>query len=118
VLSIYNAAGITGDDVRIVLPPSGWKASGGSVPGYRFRNSDPALRISVSVKHDRIVVRGGRAGFGYTLGEAAQGRVAVRLTFGSGVRWCAQAAPARSADDRKDRFKGTGEAPAFCPSRP
>jgi DNA-binding beta-propeller fold protein YncE len=118
VLSIYNASGAAADDVRIVLPASGWKASGGSVPAYRFRSGDPDAPLSVVVKRDQITVRGGRAGFGYTLDEAAQGRVAVRLTVGNGVRWCAAAAPARSADDHRDRFKGTGAPPEFCPTRP
>jgi hypothetical protein len=119
VLVIYNAAEATDDDVRIVLPADGWKAAGGSVPSYRFRSSDPAAAIStVEVKRDAITVRGGRASFGYTLGEPTQRRVAVRLTLGSGARWCAEAAPSRPGDDRVDHFTGAGVPPAFCPPRP
>ncbi len=118
VLSIYNAGGSTDDDVRIDLPAASWQASGGSVPTYRFRSADRDAPFTVVLKRDQISVRGGRAGFGYSLGESAQGRVAVRLTLGAGVRWCASAGPRRPGDDRRDQFKGTGDAPAFCPPRP
>jgi DNA-binding beta-propeller fold protein YncE len=119
VLSIYNAAGMTDDDVRVDLPASGWKIRAGSVPSYRYRSADHDAAVSsVIVKRDGISVRGGRAGFAYSLNEPSQRAIAVRLTLGSGARWCAEAAPSRPANDRVDRFSGDGAPPAFCPPRP
>jgi hypothetical protein len=119
VLSIYNAAGMSDDDARVVLPASGWKVRGGSVPSFRYRDGNRGAAISsVIVKRDGIVVRGGSAQFNYSLDEASQRAVAVRLTLGTGVRWCAEAVPSRPGDDRVDRFSGGGAPPAFCPARP
>jgi hypothetical protein len=73
----------------------------------------------VRVKVDGIVVRGRGAGWGYTLDEPAQGRVAVRLALGVGTRWCAEA-PAAGTRDGVDRFIGQRNAPPplFCPATP
>src|SRR5262249_55956869 len=49
---------------------------------------------------------------------ASQRAVAVRLTLGTGVRWCAEAVPSRPGDDRVDRFSGSGAPPGFCPPPP
>jgi len=119
VLSVYNAAGVSDDDVRVVLPASGWKVRAGSVPSFRYRDGNRDAPISsVIVKRDGIAVRGGSAHFTYSLDEASQRAVAVRLTLGTGVRWCAEAVPSRPGDDRVDRFSGGGAPPAFCPPRP
>jgi DNA-binding beta-propeller fold protein YncE len=118
VLIVYNAGGRTDDDVRIALPGSGWKASAGSPPTYRFRSADRDAPLTVVVKRDQISVRGGRQGFAYTLHEPAQGRVGIRLTLGNSVRWCATASPGSTGVDHKDEFKSAGDAPAFCPPRP
>ena len=48
---------------------------------------------AVLVKSDRIVVRGGEGAWGYTLDEAAQGRVAVRLRLGTDPGWCTESSP-------------------------
>ena len=56
VLSIYNAAGASDDDVRVDLPASGWKVRGGSVPSYRYRSDDHDAAVSsVIVKRDGII---------------------------------------------------------------
>jgi hypothetical protein len=74
---------------------------------------------AVRVKVDGLVVKGGGSAFGYTLDEPSQGRVAVRLALGAGIRWCAEA-PAAAGQDGVDRFVGERDAPApaFCPPTP
>ena len=69
----------------------------------------------------------GGAGWGFTLDEPSQGRIAVRLTLGSGRPWCAEAPakasghpPSTAANDRAGRFvaqPGT-PAPLACPAVP
>jgi YVTN family beta-propeller protein len=114
VLSVYNAAGVTGDRVTVALPATGWRALRN---GYRFSGGRAGPISGVVVRFDGIVVKGGGSTFGYSLDEVTQERVAVRLTLGSGIRWCAEA-PA--AIDRTDRFVGQRDAapPAFCPPMP
>src|SRR5262249_17723682 len=121
VVTVYNAAGLTDDDVRVVLPASGWHVSDGATPTYRFRSADPNAPISVvQVRIDRLVGKGRRSGWTYALNEPAQGGVALRLQTGTGTRWCAVAAPKGQAasNDRVDHFTGAGGVPAFCPPRP
>src|SRR5262249_19986052 len=121
VVTVYNAASLTDDDVRVVLPASGWHVSDGATPTYRFRSAAPNAPISVVRGGiDGLVVRGGRSGWPYTLTEPAQGGVALRLQTGTGTRWCAVAAPKAQAasNDRVDHFTGSGGVPAFCPPRP
>src|SRR5262249_29403793 len=99
VLSIYNAAGMSDDDARVVLPASGGRVRGGPVPSFGYRDGNRGAAISsVIVKRDGIVVRGGSAQFSYSLNEPSQRAVAVRLTLGTGVRWCAEAVPTRPGD--------------------
>jgi YVTN family beta-propeller protein len=121
VVTVYNAAGLTDDDVRIVLPASGWRASGGATPTYRFHGADPDAPISsVQVHPDGLVVKGGRSGWTYTLDEPSQGEVAIRVQLGTGTRWCGVAAAkgTKASNDGVDRFVGVGAAPAFCPPQP
>jgi hypothetical protein len=121
VVTVYNAAGLTADDVRVILPASGWQVSAGAVPTYRFHSADPAAPISsVQVRADGLGVKGGRSGWIYTLDEPSQGQVALRLQLGSGARWCAVAAAKgmKASNDRVDRFVGVGATPVFCPPRP
>jgi hypothetical protein len=54
----------------------------------------PVARVTVSA--DSISIRGGKSNLSYTLNEAAQGRVAVRLLLGTGAGWCADA-PAKTS---------------------
>jgi hypothetical protein len=66
-------------------------------------------------------VKGGKAGWGYTLDQPSQGTVAVRLTLGADRPWCA-AAPAKGgpANDTVGRFVAQRNTPppASCPPVP
>jgi hypothetical protein len=120
-LDVYNSAG-SGERVTIALPGSGWTAlgSGTNPKGYRFRGSGAIA--SLTVKADRIVIKGGGATFGYTLDEASQGSVAVRLRLGTALPWCAEAgrAPSLPRVDEVDRFLAQPKTPppAVCPPLP
>lgn len=122
-LTVYNSAG-SGEKVVVTLPAStplaSWSALGGK--GYRFRSKDPSVPItSVVVRGDRLTLKGGKAAFGYALGPAPQGRVALRLALGSDRPWCAEA-PARpgASGDTAERFVGQPKTPppAVCPAVP
>src|SRR5439155_19264466 len=102
-VTVYNNAG-SGEAVTVSLPASGWSFLGGR--GYRFRDSSaPISRVTVTA--DRISLAGGGAGWGYTLDEPSQGRIAVRLTLGGGRPWCAEA-PAKVTATRRRRRAATG----------
>ena len=101
--------------------PSGFR-------GYRYRGTDPNGPVAaIVVQPDKITVRGGKANWGYTLDEASQGRIALRLTLGAGVPWCADA-PARTSgrplsttgNDHQDRFVAQPKTPPSftCPPPP
>jgi hypothetical protein len=120
-LEVYNSAG-SGERVTISLPGSGWTAlgSGTSPKGFRFRGSGAIG--TVVVKADKILVKGGGASFGYSLDEASQGSVALRLRLGTALPWCAEAgaAPNPPRIDQTDRFQAKPKtpAPAVCPPLP
>ena len=125
-LVVYNAAG-SPEAVTVALPPTGWTALGSpsSPKGYRYRGSGPIR--SVVVRPNRIAVKGGRAAWGYTLDEASQGRVAVRLGLGTERPWCADVPakvsgnpPSTTANDRVDVFVGAPRTPppSSCPPEP
>ena len=121
-LMVYDSSGLTDNFVTVALPATGWKARGTSRrPRYRF--AAPAGTSPVSsllVSHDEIVVRGGGARWLYTLDQPAQGRVAVRLRFGDGATWCADA-PASSSPhaDEMGRFRAAlAPPPSACPLVP
>src|SRR4029079_17419070 len=85
--------------------------------GYRFTSLSGGI-LRVTVKSHRIVVRGGKATFGYTLDESAQGSVALRLQLGSGDVWCAEAGrpPNTARVDRPGKFQAkAAPAPSACP---
>jgi len=127
-LVVYGAAG-GGEAVMIGLPASGWSRGGTTAkPRFTYRAtapSDPITRIVLAA--DVLTVKGGRAGFGYSLDEPRQGRIAVRLGLGTATVVCAEA-PARTNGsppspakfDRVDRFTGApgAPAPAVCPPLP
>ncbi len=122
-LVVYDAAG-SGEAVTVVLPAagaeSGWSPLGAS--GWRFRSRNPGDAITnVTVRADSISVKGGKAGWGYTLDERSQGTVAVRLKLGADRPWCA-AAPAKAgpANDTVGRFVAQKNTPppASCPPVP
>jgi hypothetical protein len=122
-LYVYNSSGLTTDVVTIPLT-GGWSSSAGAV--YWYRPTVVGAPISrVLLKPNKLVVKGGRAGFSYSLDEPAQGSVAVRLVVGSRT-WCANALAKRSGNppstvrtDRVDKFVGQPKAlAASCPPIP
>jgi len=126
-LVVYNSAGLSTDVVTVDLPAAGWSALGSQNPkGWRFRGDAGSPIKSATVKSDRIVLRGGKSAWGYSLDENAQGRIAVRLSLGTDAGWCAEATPklkgnppSTAASDRPGLFKGArgGAAPAACPAQ-
>jgi DNA-binding beta-propeller fold protein YncE/uncharacterized protein (DUF2141 family) len=122
-LLVYNANG-SGEQIEIPLPAAGWLPLSG---GWRFAgdSSDPVQ--SVVVKENSITLRGGGSAWSYTLDEPVQGRLALRLTLGSGVTWCIDAPaklsgrpPSSARNDTVDKFLGAPRqpAPAICPVAP
>ena len=129
VLQVYNADGLTPDAVSVSLPANGWSALGSppSPKGWRFRGDASAPIRSLVIKSNRIVLRGGKSTWGYTLDETSQGRVALRLQLGSGPLWCTATPadakgnpPSTAQSDRPGLFKASGlaAAPASCPPLP
>ncbi len=127
LLTVYNSAGLTDDVVVVSLPATGWTKIGKTTAtGWKFKDAVGPIR-QVLVKNDQIVVKGGKSLWTYTLDEAAQGRVAVRLRLGSESGWCADAPaqakgnpPSTAANDRPGKFKAQPKspAPASCPPVP
>lgn len=114
---VYNAAGGT-ESFTAALPAAGWSVA--FKTGYRFVSpTGPVLKVFV--KQDRLWVDAGKPGFGYTLDEPSQGAMAVRLTLGTGVTWCASVVPNAPASryDRPGKFFATrAGAPGACPPLP
>ncbi len=114
-LVIRNSSGRAPDDFTATLPAAGWSVIGAAnaPKGYRFTaGTGPIQRVTL--RNHRIVIRGGRAAFGYTLNEAAQGSVALRLRLGSGNIWCTDAGAPKT--DRAGKFKvKNAPAPPACP---
>ena len=74
---------------RVDLPAQGWCLLGTSLKpkGFEFRDASPTAPIaSVLVKTDALSVKGSGPGWLYTLDEALQGRVGVRVRLGD-VAW-------------------------------
>ena len=119
-VTVYNAA--TGKAFTVNLPADKWK---GDKKGSRYTFRDPGGPIQrLLVAADKLVVRGGRSGFGYTLDEPSQGTVAVQVRLGTASPWCADV-PAKASgkpstttkNDRVDLFLGQRDAapPRECP---
>jgi hypothetical protein len=126
---VYNAARITADGVAVDLPASGWQrlGSAGAPRGWSFRSrGGPVRRLKITA--DRLSVKVGGATWGYSLDEAQQGRIAVRLALGAGgLGWCAEATarvdglpPSTAKNDRVGRFVGQPRTPppAACTATP
>jgi hypothetical protein len=114
-ITVYNSVSPGGERVVVGLPALGWTALGPNAYQYRGAPTDPITRVTL--KLNQIAFRGGRASWGYTLDEPAQGRIAAALLVGK-FFWCSDA-PAKSAnDDRVDRFVAQPRtpAPASCVS--
>ena len=125
-LIVYDSAG-SGERVSIALDGGGWTASGSlAKPKYRYRDTTGPIS-RVSLRADRVTITGGRTGFGYTLDEPRQGRMAIRLVLGSALVLCADAPPRATGHpptitryDTLDRFTAApgAPAPAACPQLP
>ena len=123
-ITVYRPDG-SGTPVTIALPAAGWRASGGT-PAKRFLYSDPRGTAgpirSVQVTSRALTLRGTGAAL-FSLADAPQGSVAVRVKLGSEVEFCA-AAPAKTSaatsNDSTSRFVGAPNtaAPAVCPPLP
>ncbi len=106
----------------VALPASGWSKT---AKGYRFRGTNGIT--GALVQTDQLTIDGKGAGWTYALTAPAQGRVALRLTFGTGVTWCASAPaktagkpPSTTANDHPGLFVAAAKtpAPATCPPVP
>ena len=124
-LQVYNSNG-SGEIVSVPLPASGWAAMDDAPAprGYKYKSANSTDAITrVTVRGNLLKVRGGKSNWQYTLDEASQGRVAVRFTIGTGLRWCVDS-PAKPSDtganDHKDKFVGARKTPppAICPAVP
>lgn len=117
-VSVVNAQG-SGEGITHALPAAGWRAIGGApVRGYRYRAIDVTAAIQrLSLRADRLSLRGGGSGLDYTLDEPAQGAIALRLRLGTQTAWCANV-PAST--DVPGKFVGKKPtAPATtCPAAP
>jgi DNA-binding beta-propeller fold protein YncE len=118
-LLVHNAADLAPDAVSVVLPASGWTSLGSATypKGYRYRGSGAITGVTLVT--DQIKIKGGGAGWTYTLDEVAQGRVAIRLGPGTSQGWCADAPakavgspPSTAKYDRPGKFVGERGAPA------
>jgi hypothetical protein len=123
-LTVFNT-GATPQSVTYPLPAARWSLIGtpASFKGYQFHDDTPADGpiVRVFVKADKIFVAGGKTNWGYLLGTAQQGSVAVRLALGTDEGWCVES-PAKvpaSVYDTPARFVGTkGALPAACSPEP
>jgi len=127
-LTVYRPDG-GGTLVTIPLPSGNWRASGGT-PAKRFIYEDSKglagpIR-SVQLSGTTLSLRGVGVEL-FTLDQAPQGAIAVRLQLGTELQFCA-AAPAKSsgnppstaANDNVSRFTAVAStaAPSPCPPLP
>lgn len=118
VLDVRNPS--TGESTTVSLPASGWQRLQRKlgfetvVKGYRFRGTGPCKRVRI-VANRRVAIDC-PALPGFTLDEASQGTIALRLTAGTGAtarRYCAQASG--SVSDAPGAFQASAAAPpASC----
>ncbi len=124
-LAVYNASGLTPEFAPVALPAVLWTrmGSGAQPKGYRYRDPNFTRRAitAVTVSTDAITITGGGVFWPYTLQAPSQGAVAVRLSLGTGVIWCAEAPaktkPSKKVNDRKGRFvaQPNSQPPLVCP---
>lgn len=122
-LRVYNASG-SGEQVTVDLPSTSWLPSSS---GYRFKGPFGSGVLAISLKSGLLKIKAGKENWGYTLDEPKQGRMAVKLTLGTGVSWCAEAPakqkgtpPSTDKFDRVDKFlsEKNWPAPTGCPVPP
>jgi len=128
-LQVYNSNG-SGELVTVTLPASGWSAmDDAQTPrGYKYKSASSTDAITrVTLRGNLIKIRGGKSNWTYTLNEASQGRIALRLTMGNQFRWCADSPaktsgnpPSTASNDKVDKFVGARRTPppASCPALP
>jgi hypothetical protein len=119
-VTVYNPS--SGESFTVDLPAERWVYIGGNpvLKGYRFANALGPI-FKVFVKPDKLYVRGGTAAWGYTLEEESQGRIALRVTLGTGITWCVDVppkAPAAVYDRPGKFFASRAERPEVCPPLP
>ena len=121
VLTLYPSSGTTDDAVVFDLPAARWERAGSaSRPNYRYDDrhlADGPIR-KVRLRDGKLIVTGKGEGL-YTLDEAPQGAMAMRLALGTGTILCAEAgvkAP-EYKNDTTARFVGdkSSGAPGPCP---
>jgi outer membrane protein assembly factor BamB len=111
-LTIRNP--VSGEVATVDLPASGWRARRSRRPGsgaYAFRGPGPCrwARLETGVLRVRCA-----GPVGFSLNEAAQGRIAIRLDVPGGQRWCAEFGGSVGAD-RAGSFASTAApAPPSC----
>ena len=118
-LHVYNSAG-TSDSACMALPASGWTAT-----AWGFRYSDPTsangpCKVAV-LKRARIfkaICKATQSPIEYSLDEAAQASVAVRVVAGA-IAYCADFGGAERGDIQGKKFFGKNSSPPlFCPPSP
>ncbi len=85
-LTAYNAAGGI-DKVVLALPPGRWTRVGSAAdPQYRYSDKQHADGpvTAVSVRNGKVTLRGRGAGL-FSLVNAPQGTMALRLKLGTGI---------------------------------
>lgn len=129
LLVVYNSAG-SGEQVTIPLPAERWQLQGNPTNGIRYVYAgepgvDPVWKVWL--KRTKITVRGGKQPWTYSLDELSQGSIAIRLTLGTGVTYCANvpaqasgSPPSTARFDQPGRFKGQPKTPppTSCPPLP
>ena len=122
-LTLYNRTSETPviDAVQFSLPASRWERTGSATkPGYRYKDSGqiegPIQKVSL--RNDKLSISGRGAEL-YSLADAPQGEMVLRLTLGSGVEFCATAEPKSPASrhDTPAKFNGdkASPIPEACP---
>lgn len=114
-LTVYDPSGAAAS-VVLDLPAGLWSRTGKEVkPGYRYR--DPAGPIaSVTLRNGKLKVRG-KGGALFSLSNAPQGTMAVRLQLGSDAEACAVATTKEPAskNDTTAKFKAARNTPPPVP---
>ncbi len=128
-LHVFNAEAGT-EIASLVLPAQNWSGLGSDANPRGFRYRDPTTGApirQVHVEDDRLVIAGGKENWCYSLDEAQQGRIGLRLLLGAGVEWCAESPaklagtpPTTGENDRVGRFRGAPDTPPppVCPLAP
>jgi hypothetical protein len=120
-LQVYNSAG-SGESACLPLPASGWTTRGDPAgPTHRYSDASfangPCKVASVGdFTKIKLVCKASVQPIGYSLDEAQQGEITVRLISG-GVSYCSTFTG--NKQDVPGRFIGsTAAAPAACPVPP